>query len=155
MRNYDEFEIVDAPVVARVGGVERQPVGDRGGRDERVVRLGGGLAAHTPQIGDDAAEGPGARAFEGQHVEVGLRLLQVSLAAGSFGVGRRDERPGRQFGQGDRRDGGLGRKRSRVCEPRQQDHNVGVEHAPPRRCGSHSDGSTAASTSRRSDSGSM
>ena len=84
VRHCHDSEAGDSEVVVRVDRVQRQPVRDCGGGDQRVVGAGGGLAPRAAQIGGDLAERACSRRIERDRSasETG-RALQFAHSAGS------------------------------------------------------------------------
>jgi hypothetical protein len=79
MGHVDDVEPVDGRKVARVAGVERKVVGDRHGRDHRIVRPRCGLSSCSAERGRDLTERPRSGRIERKRVEVCFGLLQVGL----------------------------------------------------------------------------
>lgn len=84
----DDFEAVDPRKVIRVAGVHGKVVGQRRRGNHRVGGASVDLATRSTQRCGHATEHPRDWRIERQLVEVGLGLLQVSLACGTFCVGR-------------------------------------------------------------------
>ena len=135
----DQIKSADGRVVFRIRRVEGETSGDGSGGDEGVVGPGGGFPTRFAKVGGDPTERSGRRLVEGQDVEVGLCLLEVSLTPTPLGVGGRDQRPHGQLGQCDRGNGGCCRQRPGVGQPRKEYHRAGVEYARAAFGGGHSD----------------
>ena len=91
----DDNELSDVLEVAWIAGIERQGVGDGGGRDERVLGARGGFLPGTAAGGCHAAERASCAGVERDGLEIGLGLLKMRLACGPYLVGTRNQRPDR------------------------------------------------------------
>lgn len=99
-----QIETIDPSEVIRIDGVQRKIIGDGDGSDHRVVGTSLGLSADAAKGGRDTPKGSSWADIERQWLEVGLGLLNLSLARRPLLAVRHDERPNRQLGQGYRRD---------------------------------------------------
>ena len=100
-RDCDDLQPMDPGEVVRVRGEHGQPPGQRRSGDHRVERTRPSLSAPPSESGRHSSERPRRRGIEGDGVEARLGDLKTSLSNGSFLLVIGDERPHRQFGQGD------------------------------------------------------
>jgi len=76
----DHREIVQSGEIARVSGVEREPVRDRNGGDHQVGDPAAGLAPSGEYCGGDQPEGPRCFGVGRQGLERGLNVLEDTHA---------------------------------------------------------------------------
>jgi hypothetical protein len=115
----EDREAVYPGEIRGIASVQRKLVRDRSRRDHRVVRSGCALTTGSAERRRDAAERAGGRRVEGKRVEVGLGLLEMSLARGALLFVPRHEGPDGQLCEGDRGDEWFSGKRGGVCEAAQ------------------------------------
>lgn len=127
MRYGDHFEFVDRGEVPGVAGVEREVVGDSDGGDHGVVGADGWFASCSAQAGGDSPEASCGVGVERERFEIGFGLLDMGLPCRSFMVGGCHEWAHGEFGQGDRRDQGLGGELVDTFDPPEQDERTGVK----------------------------
>lgn len=127
--------------------MERQPVSQCGGGDERIASTRRWLAARRPQLAGHPAERPGCRGVKRKWLEVGFRLLEMGESSRALLFGRGQERPHGQLSQGDGRDERLMRQGSGIQLP--QVHHRGGVQDPALRADRHRRGSSTASISAR------
>jgi hypothetical protein len=95
----DKFELVDAPEVVGIHGIQRQSSRDGGGGDHCVVSARAGLASCTSEFGGHLAEGSSGRCIERERVEIGFGLLEMRLPGRTLRVGLGDQWADRQLGR--------------------------------------------------------
>ncbi len=127
MRDGSQIETFDPGEIVRIGGIERKLVRNCRRRDHGAVGASLNLAAAFPERGCHSAERPSRIGIEGQRLEVGLGLLQHSLASCPLLTGGRYERTNRQLRQGDRGDDRLLGKVVRV-EATEQNNGGRIEY---------------------------
>lgn len=100
----DDLEPVDAIEVTGVARIDREVVGKRGRRDQRVVGAGSRLASRATERGGDAAERAGGLVVERERGEVSFGLLEVGQSDLSFVLIGGQERTDGKLREGDRGD---------------------------------------------------
>jgi len=107
--------------------MDGQVIRDGDGCDHSVVGSCRWFAADLPQIRRYPTEAASCCGIEWERIEVGLGLLQASLADHSFLICRSNQRTNGEFGKGHSCDQRLIRQTSDFRESSQQDECAGIE----------------------------
>ena len=120
-------QVIQACKVVWIPGVEGQSVGDCAGGNEQIRQTGTARASDALRGGKHASvESRGVR-VEGQRIPCRGRPLETILTPRTLLVVTRGVWPGRQFGEGNGRNGGFVRKQPGVDQVVIDDHG-GIEH---------------------------